>query len=176
MSADLATTTDILADLIGFPTVSADSNLAMIAYLAARLEDSGARVDTFRDETGRKANLFATFGPEADGGIVLSGHTDVVPVTDRDWSCDPFVMTQVEGRLYGRGACDMKGFIAATLAMAPKFAAAVRGRPLHLAFTYDEEVGCIGAPFMIAEMAETMPKAAACIVGEPSLMKVVTQH
>ncbi|MGB1208520.1 MAG: acetylornithine deacetylase, partial [Paracoccaceae bacterium] len=176
MSADLATTTDILADLIGFPTVSADSNLAMIAYLAARLEDSGARVDTFRDETGRKANLFATFGPEADGGIVLSGHTDVVPVTDQDWSCDPFVMTQVEGRLYGRGACDMKGFIAATLAMAPKFAAAVRGRPLHLAFTYDEEVGCIGAGHLAQSLRARGIRPGVAIIGEPTQMQIIEGH
>ena len=131
----------ILSDLIAFPTVSADSNLEMIAYLATRLEDSGAQVDILTDDSGRKANLFATLGPLRDGGIVLSGHSDVVPVTDQDWASDPFEMTEGDGRLFGRGTCDMKGFIAATLAMAPLYAQQVRERPLHFAFTYDEETG-----------------------------------
>ena len=144
----------ILSDLIGFPTVSADSNLQMIAYLANLLEDCGAKVDILSDESGRKANLFATFGPIRDGGIVLSGHSDVVPVTDQDWASDPFVMMERDGRLFGRGTCDMKGFIAATMAMAPLFAQKVRERPLHLAFTYDEETGCIGAGHLAQNLVE----------------------
>ena len=122
----LQTTKDILADLIAFPTVSADSNLDMIAYLASRLEDCGADVHLFTDPSGKKANLFATLGPQKDGGIVLSGHSDVVPVTDQNWTSDPFKMVERDGRLYGRGSCDMKGFIAATIAMAPTLAKAAQ--------------------------------------------------
>ncbi|MEK6216707.1 MAG: M20/M25/M40 family metallo-hydrolase, partial [Boseongicola sp.] len=117
--SDLARTREILGDLIAFPTISPDSNLGMIAYLANRLEDLGASIDVFHDETGKKANLFATLGPATDGGILLSGHTDVVPVTDQNWSHDPFEMIEHDGRLYGRGSCDMKGFIAAVIAMTP---------------------------------------------------------
>ena len=135
---DLARTRDILGDLIAYPTVSSDSNLDMIGYLATRLEDLGARVDVFHDETGNKANLFGTIGPEIDGGILLSGHTDVVPVTDQNWSHDPFEMVARDGRLYGRGACDMKGFIAAVVAMAPLFQERVSDRPVHFSFTSDE--------------------------------------
>lgn len=136
----------ILADLIAFPTVSAESNLAMIHYIADHLTDCGARVELFRDKSGKKANLFATLGPEGDGGIVLSGHSDVVPVIDQDWHSDPFTLSERDGKLYGRGSCDMKGFIAAALAMAPTFAAQPLSRPLHFAFTYDEEVGCLARP------------------------------
>jgi acetylornithine deacetylase len=120
----------ILSDLIAFPTVSSDSNLAMIDYLSNRLEDCGASVDVFHDESGKKANMFATLGPNTDGGIVLSGHSDVVPVTDQDWDSDPFEMVEQEGKLFGRGTCDMKGFIATTLAMAPCFAKQVRDKAI----------------------------------------------
>ena len=117
-----AATLQILSDLIGFPTVSSDSNLALIDYAAEYLGKLGANVHTFRAPDGTKANLFATIGPEVDGGIVLSGHSDVVPVTDQAWSSDPFGMRVAEGKAYGRGTCDMKGFIAAALAMAPHYA------------------------------------------------------
>ena len=119
----------ILADLIGFPTVSSDSNLEMMAYLADRLTSLGARTELFTDPSGHKANLFATLGPEGPGGIVLSGHSDVVPAVADDWTSDPFAMVERDGRLYGRGACDMKGFIACALADL--------ARPVHFAFTYD---------------------------------------
>lgn len=169
-------TKQILADLIAFPTVSADSNLEMIAYLADRLGDCGARVELLLDDSGQKANLFATLGPEGDGGIVLSGHSDVVPVTDQDWSSDPFTMTERDGRLYGRGSCDMKGFIAATIAMAPVFAERVEKRPLHFAFTYDEETGCIGAGHLAHSLQERGIRPRVAIIGEPTAMRIVDGH
>lgn len=166
----------ILHDLIAFATVSADSNLDMIAYLANRLEDCGARVDVMLDEGGQKANLFATLGPVGDGGIVLSGHSDVVPVSDQDWTSDPFTMAERDGRLYGRGACDMKGFIAATLAMAPVFAKQIGDRPLHFAITYDEETGCIGAGHLARALVARDIKPALAIIGEPTNMRIIQGH
>lgn len=166
----------ILADLIAFPSVSSDSNLDMIAYLAERLEDCGARVEVLSDESGTKANLWATLGAEVDGGIVLSGHTDVVPVTDQDWSSDPFRMEERDGHLYGRGACDMKGFIAACLALAPQLATQVGTRPLHFAFTYDEEVGCIGAGQLAEALKARDISPIIAIIGEPTNMRVVEGH
>ena len=114
----LARSLDILRDLVAFPTVSPESNLEMISYLSERLEAAGARCITTKDDSERKANLFATMGPEMTGGIMLSGHTDVVPVADQDWTSDPFEMVERDGRLFGRGTCDMKGFVAAALALA----------------------------------------------------------
>ncbi len=172
----LEETKHILSQLVAFPTVSADSNLDMIHYLANRLDDCGARLDISHDESGKKANLFATLGPDRDGGIVLSGHSDVVPLTDQTWSSDPFVIDERDERLYGRGTCDMKGFIAATIAMAPQFARKVRGRPLHFAFTYDEEVGCIGAQHLKETLIqnEVIPRLA--IIGEPTNMRIIDGH
>ncbi|TDT73325.1 acetylornithine deacetylase [Litoreibacter halocynthiae] len=166
----------ILSDLVAFPTVSADSNLEMIAYLANQLEDCGAQVDVLTDGSGRKANLFATLGPLRDGGIVLSGHSDVVPVTDQNWATDPFKMVERDGLLFGRGTCDMKGFIAATLAMAPVFAQQVRDQPLHFAFTYDEETGCIGARHLAQNLTERSIKPSLAIIGEPTNMRVIDGH
>lgn len=166
----------ILSDLVAFPTVSADSNLDMIAYLANRLEDCGAQVDILFDDSGRKANLFATLGPLRDGGIVLSGHSDVVPVADQDWATDPFDMVEQDGLLFGRGTCDMKGFIAAALAMAPLFAQQVRERPLHFAFTYDEETGCIGARHLAQNLKERSIKPSLAIIGEPTSMRIIEGH
>lgn len=172
----LHTTTNILADLVAFPTVSADSNLEMIAYLATRLEDCGADVRLFSDASGKKANLFATLGPQKDGGIVLSGHSDVVPVTDQNWTRDPFRMVERDGRLYGRGSCDMKGFIASTIAMAPTFAKAAQDRPLHFAFTYDEETGCIGATHLAQSLQDIGIHPSVAIIGEPSDMRIIEGH
>ncbi len=169
-------TCEILGDLIAFPTLSSDSNQALIAYAAGLLEDCGAKVDLTSSPCGTKANLFATLGPEVDGGILLSGHSDVVPVTDQDWSSDPFVMAERDGRLYGRGACDMKGFIAATLAMAPTYAAEVGARPLHFAFTYDEEVGCFGAQHLAADLQTRGLTPGVAIIGEPTEMRVIEGH
>ena len=172
----LARTRDILGDLVAFPTVSSDSNLALIDYAASMLEDAGAACTVTRDPTGQKANLFATLGPERDGGIVLSGHTDVVPVDGQDWTGDPFRMHERDGRLYGRGTCDMKGFIAACIAMAPAFAAGRLARPLHFAFTYDEEVGCLGARHLVDEIAKAGMRPSVAIIGEPTLMSVIEGH
>lgn len=172
----LAATCALLGDLIAYPTVSSDSNLAMIGDLAGRLQDAGARVDVSYDPTGTKANLFATIGPDADGGIVLSGHSDVVPVTGQDWASDPFQMVERDGRLYGRGTCDMKGFIAATVAMAPHLAGAVRDRPLHFAFTYDEEIGCFGAQALAQTLRDRGLRPSVAIVGEPTSMRIIEGH
>ena len=166
----------LLRQLVGYPTISSDSNLALIEFLADRLGAAGARVEVHRDPAGTKANLFATIGPERAGGILLSGHSDVVPVADQDWTSDPFEMVERDGRLYGRGTCDMKGFIAAAVAMAPAFAERATGRPVHFAFTHDEEVGCLGAQALaqILRARDTRPSVA--IIGEPTLMRVIEGH
>ncbi len=176
MASHLDDTVTLLGELIACPTVSQDSNLEMISLLAARLEESGARVDIFHNDTGSKANLFATFGPEVDGGIVLSGHSDVVPVADQIWSSDPFKMERRDDRLYGRGSCDMKGFIAATVAMAPIYAQLVRDRPLHYAFTYDEEVGCFGARDLVDSLRSRAIRPGVAIIGEPTSMRIIEGH
>lgn len=172
----LSDTVALLRDLIAFPTVSEMSNLDMIAYLAHVLETHGARVDIFHDEIGHKANLFATIGPEVDGGIVLSGHSDVVPVAEQDWASDPFELIEHDGHLYGRGTCDMKGFIAAATAMAPVFAEQVRERPLHFAFTYDEEVGCFGAQALVDSLKAKGIRPGVAIIGEPTSMRIIEGH
>lgn len=176
MTTQLADTVALLGDLIAFPTVSEVSNLDMIAYLAHRLEADGARVDIFHDEIGHKANLFATIGPDTDGGIVLSGHSDVVPVDEQDWASYPFEMTEDLGLLYGRGTCDMKGFIAAAVAMAPYFAERVRDRPVHFAFTYDEEVGCFGAQALVDSLKQKGIRPGVAIIGEPTMMRIIEGH
>ncbi len=177
MTAPLETTKALLGELIGFPTISSDSNLEMIAHLAGRLEDAGARVDIHLDDSGKKANLFATLGPgDVDGGIVLSGHSDVVPVAEQVWSGDPFTMAERGGRLYGRGACDMKGFIAAAVAMAPIFAARVGARPIHFAFTYDEETGCFGARALVDSLKAQGLRPGVAIIGEPTDMRIIEGH
>ncbi|QNL19587.1 acetylornithine deacetylase [Hyphobacterium sp. CCMP332] len=165
-----------LADLIGIATVSRDSNLKLIDYAEARLKALGARCERTADASGTKANLHAILGPEVDGGVVLSGHTDVVPVDGQDWATNPFVMTEAGDRLFGRGTCDMKGFIACCLVMAETFARQDLKRPVHFAFSYDEEVGCLGAPDMIREMTAAGPQPGIAIIGEPTGMKVVTGH
>ncbi len=167
---------DILARLVGFPTVSRDSNLDCIAYIRDRLAAHGIASHTILNADGTKANLYATIGPMVAGGVVLSGHTDVVPVEAQSWSSDPWTLTERDGRLYGRGTCDMKGFVALMLAAAGEAAQRPLLRPLHLAFSYDEELGCAGAPSMVREMAERLPLPEAVIVGEPSEMRVVSGH
>ena len=166
----------ILAELIAFPTVSSDSNLDLIAWCAGRLEALGARCEVSRDATGAKANLFATIGPEVDGGVVLSGHTDVVPVEGQDWSSDPFEAVERDGLIYGRGSCDMKGFIACALALAPRIAAADLKRPVHFALSYDEEVGCLGAPVMLKALEASGRRPGICIIGEPTSMRIIEGH
>ena len=167
---------DILRDLVAFPTISTASNLEIIAYLTAHFERLGARCLITKDESGAKANLFASMGPDTPGGVLLSGHTDVVPVADQDWSTDPFVMVERDGKLYGRGTCDMKGFVAASLAFAEELGTSSLNQPLHFAFTYDEETGCLGAQNLVMDLAARgiFPKIA--IVGEPTEMAVIEGH
>lgn len=176
MSDTLTRTKQILADLVAFPSVSADGNRAVTEHIAALLEAAGARFWFEPDATGTKLNLFATIGPDTPGGVVLSGHTDVVPVAGQPWTTDPFTMVERDGRLYGRGACDMKGFVAACVAMAPVFAARDLKVPVHFAFTYDEEVGCLGAQALTATLAAQGITPAAAIIGEPSMMQPVEGH
>ena len=172
----LARTREILARLVAFPTVSADSNLELIAYAEDLLSDAGATLSLSRDASGAKANLFATLGAAGDGGIVLSGHTDVVPADASEWTSDPYTLAERGDRLYGRGTCDMKGFIAACLAMAPRFAETRLARPLHLALTYDEEIGCFGARALVGEIARAGIRPAVAIIGEPTGMGVIEGH
>jgi acetylornithine deacetylase len=168
---------EILARLIAFDTTSRASNLALIEHVEGLLATLGVGSTRVPNDDASKANLYATLGPAVEGGVVLSGHTDVVPVDGQPWTSDPWLLTERAGRLYGRGACDMKGFLALALAAAPIFAEPGRlRRPIHLAFSYDEEVGCLGAPAMIDRIAATLPRPAAVIVGEPTNMEVVHGH
>lgn len=169
-------TVEILERLVACPTVSRDSNLPLIDWVRNYLADHGIDSHLVKDASGTKSNLFASVGPAEEGGLVLSGHTDVVPVDGQAWSSDPFKLTARGSRLHGRGACDMKGFIAAALSRVPHWKASRLSRPVHLMFSYDEEVGCLGAPSMIAAASEALPKPAAVIVGEPTSMRVANEH
>jgi acetylornithine deacetylase len=165
-----------LERLIAFPSVSRDSNLDLIAYVREFLEGLGISSLLVHNEDGRKANLWATIGPEALPGIVLSGHTDVVPVEGQAWSSDPFRLSARGGNLYGRGTADMKGFIACCLTAAEKAAARKLHTPIHLAFSYDEEIGCVGVRRLLDILKDAPVKPRLCIVGEPTLMQAVTAH
>jgi acetylornithine deacetylase len=165
-----------LQRLVAFDTTSRVSNLELIAYVEAELGRLGVPVRRIANAEGTKANLLATLGPQAEGGVVLSGHTDVVPVDGQAWTGNPFELTRRGDRLYGRGTCDMKGFLALMLAAAPTLAAAPLARPVHLAFSYDEEIGCLGAPAMIEALAAGLPRPALVVVGEPTSMQVVSGH
>jgi acetylornithine deacetylase len=167
---------DLLSRLIAFDTTSRGSNLALIDDVQEMLERAGARCRRTYDATGAKANLFASFGPEENGGYVLSGHTDVVPVDGQAWSSDPFVAEIRGDRLYGRGSCDMKGFIAVALSCLPEIAKAKLKRPLHFALSYDEEVGCVGVRGLLDDLKTNGIKPALAVIGEPSSMKVVGAH
>ncbi|MEX6507770.1 acetylornithine deacetylase [Jiella sp. M17.18] len=167
---------EMLAKLVAFPTVSSRSNLPLIDFAADYLASHGIASHRVPNEDGTKSNLWATVGPDAPGGVVLSGHTDVVPTEGQAWSSDPFALTARGDKLYGRGTTDMKSFVAIALALAPDMAAAGLKRPIHLALSYDEEVGCLGAPFMIREMRGKIAPPQAVIVGEPTKMQVVTGH
>lgn len=167
---------EMLARLVAFPTVSSRSNLDLVDFAAGHLAGLGARVLRMPDATGEKASIVAQIGPDLPGGVVLSGHSDVVPVDGQAWTSDPWTLTERDSRLYGRGTCDMKGFCALALALAPEMAAAPLRRPILIALSHDEEVGCIGAPPMIESMLAQLPRPEAVIVGEPSMMQVVTGH
>ncbi|TYC54149.1 acetylornithine deacetylase [Rhodobacterales bacterium] len=167
---------EMLERLISFDTVSERSNLDLIAYVEAYLAEFGVASIRVSNEDGNKAGLHARIGPEIDGGVVLSAHTDVVPVAGQNWSADPFVAWQADGRLYGRGAADMKGFAATVLAKVPDFLAADLKWPIHIALSYDEETGCYGAAPLIQDLLAKGPRPDCVIVGEPTRMKVVTSH
>lgn len=166
----------LLRDLVAFDTTSAKSNLPLMQYVQDYLARHGVASRLIPDETGQKANLWATIGPEIDGGLVLNGHTDCVPVEGEVWASDPFTLTEREGRLYGRGAADMKGFVASALAAVPDLVAARLPRPVHLALSHDEEIGCIGVRSLLRDVAANGPRPAFCLVGEPTSMQVVTGH
>ena len=166
----------MIRQLVSFNTTSRESNLELIDWVVAYLRDHGIESRLTFDDAGKKANLFATIGPQIDGGIVLSGHTDVVPVDGQNWDTDPWQATQIGERLVGRGVCDMKSFIAVALALVPGIRQQELLRPLHFALSYDEEVGCIGVRRLIADLANIGYAAGGCIVGEPTGMELVVAH
>ena len=167
---------EILGTLIGFDSTSHRSNLDIIEYLREILAGLGAECRLTYDDDKRKANLHAVLGPKDQPGIMLSGHTDVVPVTGQDWHSDPFALLEKDGKLYGRGTADMKSFLALAVALAPDFLAKGLREPIHFAFSYDEEVGCVGVHRLIAELKDLPVKPRLCVVGEPTGMKVVAGH
>jgi acetylornithine deacetylase len=167
---------EMIRTLVGFDTTSRESNLALIDWVREYLAGHGVASELTFDDDRRKANLFATIGPKERGGIALSGHTDVVPVDGQDWSSDPFVLAEKNGRLYGRGTSDMKSFLAIALALLPEFLERRLATPLHLALSYDEEVGCLGVRRMIEAFDGRADKPRLCIVGEPTGMKPVIGH
>ena len=162
---------DILARLIAFDTTSRNSNLDLIVWVEDYLARHGVTSTRVVNADASKANLYASVGPNVEGGIILSGHSDVVPVDGQDWQSDPWTVTERDELLHGRGTCDMKAFLALALAAVPLFKHGAK--PVHLAFSYDEEVGCLGAPAMIEDMAAKLPKPALAIIGEPTMMKVI---
>ena len=166
--------------LIGFPTVSRDSNLGLIEWVRDYLYSHGAKIRLTHDATRKKANLFATLGDSPKPGLILSGHTDVVPVDGQQWDTDPFLATERDGKLFARGSADMKGFIGIILAQAPQFVAALNSNrldaPLHYALSYDEEVGCLGVRGLIRDLQENGIRPAGCVVGEPTSMQPIIAH
>ncbi len=170
------TSRDLLERLIGFATVSRDSNLELIEFIRDYLAQHDVESELFYNAERTKANLFATIGPRDRGGIVLSGHTDVVPVDGQPWTVDAFRLTEKDGRLYGRGAADMKGFLASVLAAVPVLLKRELRLPVHLAFSYDEEVGCLGVRPMLAQLAQRAHKPVLCLIGEPTSLKPVLGH
>ena len=167
---------EFLDKLISFDTTSSKSNMGLINYVEEYLLSFGIKSQIIRDMHEDKANLHAIIGPKDISGIMLSGHTDVVPVAGQSWSSDPFQMEEKEGKLYGRGSCDMKGFIACVLAKVPEFVNSNLKEPIHLAFSYDEETGCTGVHSLVDVVKDLVVKPRACIVGEPTSMKVVNSH
>jgi acetylornithine deacetylase len=174
MSTQAPSSIEMLKRLVAFDTTSRNSNLELIQYIQGYLDEFGVRSTLVPNAEGTKANLFATIGPEAEGGIVLSGHTDVVPVDGQPWETDPWTLTEKpDGNLYARGTCDMKGFIAAALSHVPVFQKASLKVPMHFAFSYDEEIGCLGAHSLAERLVGSVPRPRAVIVGEPTMMGVV---
>lgn len=176
MSDEVFSSQDLLARLVSFDTTSHKSNMGLITFVEDYLARYGVASTLIQTPDGAKASLFATLGPAGTPGIALSGHTDVVPVTGQDWASDPFSLRQEDGRFYGRGACDMKGFLACVLALVPRVAGKNLKTPLHLAFSYDEEIGCTGVRPMLAEFGRTLIRPRVAIIGEPTSMRVVDAH
>lgn len=172
----LAATLDLLERLIGFDTESSKSNLELVAAVEDYLKGLGVDYVKIPNSIGDKAALFATIGPKIDGGVVLSGHTDVVPVAGQAWTSDPFTLRREGSKVYGRGACDMKGFDAICLAMIPEFQKANLSRPIHILLSYDEETSCLGPLDTIARFGVDLPRPGAVLVGEPTLMQVADAH
>ena len=170
------TSLDMIRRLVAFDTTSRNSNLALVEFVRDYLAGLGIESRLVYDEGGGKANLYATLGPDDRPGIALSGHTDVVPVDGQDWQTDPWRVAERDGRLYGRGTADMKSFLAIALAMAPEFLERGLKTPIHLVFSYDEEVGCVGVRRLLEVLRDMPIRPAACIVGEPTEMKVVVAH
>ncbi len=173
---DLSPQIEWIRHLVAYDTTSSRSNLALIEHVETRLNELGVTSHRVTSKNGKKANLYAIVGPEVSDGVVLSGHTDVVPVDGQAWDTDPWTLTEKEGKFYGRGTCDMKSFCAIGLSLVPEMLAANLKRPVIFALSYDEEVGCLGAPDMIAEIRDKVPAPSAVIVGEPTMMKVVDSH
>lgn len=171
-----ATPLDLVRTLVGFDTVSARSNLELIHYVRDYLKDLGIESRLTFDAAKNKANLLAVIGPNVPGGIVLSGHTDVVPVAGQPWESDPFTTVERGGRLYGRGTSDMKSFIAVALALVPELLEVKLRVPIYLAFSYDEEVGCLGVGGLLKDLAASLPRPACAIIGEPTLMQLINRH
>jgi acetylornithine deacetylase len=169
-------TVETLRKLVGFDTTSHRSNRALTAWAADHLDRCGARIRPTRNHDGDKENLLASFGPDGDGGIVLSGHTDVVPADGAGWSADPFVLTERGDRLIGRGAADMKGFIAACLAAAPAWSRMELKRPIHIALSFDEEISCLGVPLLIEDLLRHVGRPSLAVIGEPTEMRIGESH
>ena len=167
---------DLLAALVAFPTVSRDSNLALIEFVRDYLNTLGVACELDYNAQRSKANLYATIGPTDRGGVLLSGHSDVVPVDGQAWTLPPFELSERDGKLYGRGTADMKGFIACVMAAVPRFLAQPLRLPVHLAFSYDEEVGCLGVRSLLADLQQRPNKPVLCIIGEPTELKPVLGH
>jgi len=167
---------EMIAKLISFDTTSRNSNLELVEFIEGYLGEYGIKATRFPNEAGDKTNLLATIGPNVEGGIILSGHTDVVPVDGQPWVTDPWTVTEMDGKLYGRGTCDMKSFSAIALALVPEFLMRDLKAPIHLALSYDEEVGCTGVPSMIAGLSHAIPAPRCAIIGEPTDMKVVNAN
>jgi len=176
LTQTLSTATELLRALVAFDTTSAKSNLALISFIEEYLNGHGVASTRVPSPDGTKADLFATIGPEGHAGIGLSGHSDCVPVEGQTWTSDPFALTARDGKLYGRGSCDMKGFIACVLASVPSFKARTLNEPIYIIITYDEEVGCLGVRPLIAHFDSGVPRPRAVIVGEPTNMAVIDAH
>lgn len=177
MAGEVVDSVEMLRRLVAFDTTSRNSNLALIEYVQGYLKGHGIESKLVPSEDGKKANMFATVGPMAEGGVVLSGHTDVVPVDGQPWDTDPWTLTlKDDGKYYGRGTCDMKAFYAIALAMLPQILKAPLKKPIHFALSYDEEVGCVGVRGLIEQLSREGFRAAGVIVGEPTSMQVITAH